>query len=321
MGGPKPAAPFPKVAPGGPLFPRRRGQSVSQPARDTYWELDARLPPESADLWGLFCTGRGASGGEVLAESPGGVTLRFFFDRIDPRENWSRAFRAAFPAAAAPYRVVARERPVEDWQAGWRVHFSPTPVGSSLMVCPPWQVPAAQQLGGRTPLLIDPGQGFGTGSHPSTALALELLEAALGAGAPAGRMLDVGIGSGILAIAARLMGVAEPYGLDLDGRVMAEVRRNWALNGLGPPPRLVRGGPGCLRGAFPLVAANLTAPILLEQRKALARLTAPAGWLILSGILARERQTILQAFGAEGMVLRENRALEDWVAFRFQRPT
>jgi ribosomal protein L11 methyltransferase len=256
----------------------------------------------------------------VLAESPGGVTLRFFFDRIDPNENWSRAFRAAFPAAAAPYRVAARERPVEDWGEGWRVHFAPTPVGSSLLVCPPWLEPAAGALGGRTALLIDPGQGFGTGGHPSTVLALELLEAALRARPAPGRMLDVGVGSGILAIAARLLGVAEPYGLDLDGRVMAEVRRNWALNGLGARPRLVRGGPECLRGAFPLVAANLTAPVLLEQRKALAGLTAPAGWLILSGILARERKKILRAFGREGLLLEENRALEDWVAFRFQRP-
>ena len=166
---------------------------------------------------------------------------------------------------------------------------------------------------------MEPGQGFGTGGHASTVLALEQIEAELTDHAPPASMLDVGTGSGILAIAAGLLGVPRLWGLEIDPRALPEVRRNFRLNGLTPPPHLVRGKPDCLRGRFPLVAANLTAPILHQFVEELARLTAPGGRLVLSGMLASEGPGVAAAFGEVGFTAIQIAQREGWYACRLLR--
>ncbi len=278
---------------------------------------------------------------------PGGsassVRVRHFFTRppAGDVQAWLDGFRARFPDVPGPARVSWSLRPVEAWDTEWRRHFSALAVGERLLICPPWQEEGADAGGsddaagraGRLRIVIEPGQGFGTGRHASTALALTLLERALGwatrdgaarGGAASGgdalggaargraprrrfpeRMLDVGTGSGILLIAARLLGVREGWALDVDARVGAEVRRNLALSGLGDAARpgeavrLVIGTPAALRGDFPLVVANISAPVLTSLAADLRRLTSPGGDLILSGMLVPEVEPVLQAgFGA-----------------------
>lgn len=279
------------------------------------------MAAETDGLWSLFCHQRGASGAEYLSESPHRVALRFFFDDLEPSvvEGWGELFRAEYPAAEPPVEITARQLPGEDWQESWRLHFRPTPVGVRLLVCPPWDARGdGERWPGRLPLIIDPGRGFGTGSHASTALALTLLEALLealpaGIGKP-GRMLDVGVGSGILAIAARLLGVKESWGLDIDGGVMNEVRRNYRLNGLGERVTLIQGRPGCLKGTFDIVTANLTREALLIHRDDLAGLTAPGGALILSGLLHGEWKEVAEAFEKKGLRQIDAAHLEEWSA-------
>ncbi len=298
-----------------PRNPQRNAQAA-------YWELEAELAPEAEEVWSLFCYERGAGGAECVSESPAAVTMRYPFASLhqqDPR-LWLRAFRAGYPGAAPPSRVALRKRPVENWQAHWRAFFPPRPAGRRFLVCPPW-APAGRKAerGGRMTLIVEPGMGFGTGSHASTALALTLLEDFLQAGPAPAAMLDVGIGSGILSIGARLLGVREIWGLDIDGCVMPEVRRNFALNGQARPPRLVRGTPECLAGAFPLVVANLTAPILAAHRAALARITAVGGSLVMSGMLAGELEGVVELFQGQGWSLARSGEDGEWAACRLTR--
>jgi ribosomal protein L11 methyltransferase len=226
-----------------------------------------------------------------------------------------------------PRRLTARPLAAQAWELAWRVHFTPLRLGRRLLIVPPW-APAEPDAepgdAGRARIVIDPGQGFGTGWHASTALALLVLEDVLDTPPPSGspapaRLLDVGTGSGILAIAGRLLGVPRAVTLDLDAQALPDVRRNFALSGLGAPPAIVRGGPECLRGTFALVLANIVSEVLLAHRATLSGLTAPDGCLILSGILEPERAALVDAFAALGFAPVHERSREGWVALCLRR--
>jgi ribosomal protein L11 methyltransferase len=302
---------------------------------DAYWELEAELEPAAEELWGLFCLERGALGCELLDEDGARCVVRHYFaaDALqEPPEpdTWQAEFRAAYPGVAPPRRLTARPLAAQAWELAWRVHFTPLRLGRRLLIVPPW-VPAPPDTkpgdaelddAGRVRIVIDPGQGFGTGWHASTALALLMLEDLLGASPPPpvpSRLLDVGTGSGILAIAGRLLGVPQAVTLDLDAQALPDVRRNFALSGLAAPLGMLRGGPECLRGAFPLVLANIVSEVLLAHRAALAGLTALGGCLILSGILEPERAALVEAYAALGFAPIHERRREGWVALCLRR--
>jgi ribosomal protein L11 methyltransferase len=168
-------------------------------------------------------------------------------------------------------------------------------------------------------VVIDPGQGFGTGRHASTALALVLLEQCLEEGPRSTCLLDVGTGSGILALAACRLGVPEAWLMDIDGRVFPEVRHNFSLNALPPPRALIQGGAGCLRGHFGLVLANILADVLIADAEALAGLTADNGWLILSGILKAEREAVVHRYALLGMEPVAEASRDEWFACCLRR--
>jgi len=307
-----------------------------------YGVLEADVSEDSAELWDLWCTDLGASGSEWLSGAdlappdathalappresqpgPGWVRVRHYF--VTPPgggpAEWVGGYRARFPAAAAPRRVAWSLRPVEAWGTQWREHFKPLCIGQRLMICPPWDDGRGLDAGSavlRKRIVIEPGQGFGTGRHASTVLALELLERCLveRAGFPLPRrVLDVGTGSGILLIAARLLGVGQGWGLDTDARVAPEVRDNLALSGLPRDARLVVGTPACVHGEFPLVTANVTAPVLTEFAADLRRLTSPGGHLILSGMLADEIEPVLAAIATGGWRRAAQASAEGWAA-------
>ena len=152
----------------------------------------------------------------------------------------------------------ARLAPVADadWAAAWREHFRPVAVGRALLVAPPWEIPAASD---RVVLAIEPGRAFGTGHHGTTAGCLELLEA-LVAGAPPPRALDLGTGSGILAVAAARLGVGDVLACDTDPDAVEAARANAARNGVEGRVRAVDADAATLAAApAPLVLANLLA--------------------------------------------------------------
>ena len=147
--------------------------------------------------------------------------------------------------------------PDEPWADAWRAHFRPVPVGRRLLVCPPWEVPPPALAQGRLVVLIEPGRAFGTGGHGSTRSCLELLERALGGGAVS-HALDVGCGSGILAIAAAALGVRRVDAIDLDPDAVAATEDNARRNAVADRVRAsVADVDGWAGPAAPLVLANL----------------------------------------------------------------
>jgi ribosomal protein L11 methyltransferase len=208
------------------------------------------------------------------------------------------ALRAGEPAGAL--RVLGRERaPDDDWSLRWREGLGVVRISPRLAVRPPF---VADDGAGGAVLQIDPGQAFGTGGHASTRLALALLDALPDAHRCGARVLDVGTGSGVLALAALALGAAQAVGFDLDPVAVHEARRNAAANGLGGRCLLFAGTASALGGAsFDLVLANLLRREVTPLLGGIASSLRPGGHAVFSGLLATERAAFGRALRGAGL--------------------
>jgi ribosomal protein L11 methyltransferase len=188
-------------------------------------------------------------------------------------------------------RIEETAVPPVDWVARFRESFHAFDAGSFRIV-PAW---AAELPGGRRRLVVDPGQAFGTGTHESTRLSLAAVEA-LCAKHPPRRVLDVGTGSGILAIAARLLGAKVAVGIEIDPEALPAAVEHADLNDV--DVHFVRGdgARGVRAGAFDLVLANIAAPLLIDRARELAEACRPGGDLVLAGVLQDDVAAVRDAF-------------------------
>ena len=177
-------------------------------------------------------------------------------------------------------------------------------------------VPSGARAEFDTLRLVDSG-AFGTGLHPTTALCLEAIQNIIRTAMP-GAMLDVGTGSGVLALAALMMGVPRALGIDLDEEALLAAAANARLNELGERMQLVRGGPEAIAGTWPLVAANVMAAPLIEMAPALVRRVGHHGQLVLSGIPASVEQEVAHAYRHRGMHTASASSRDGWVALVLQ---
>ncbi|MCS7010777.1 MAG: 50S ribosomal protein L11 methyltransferase [Anaerolineales bacterium] len=215
----------------------------------------------------------------------------------------------------------------QDWMEAWKEHYQPIPIGKRLIIVPAWlESPDSTRLS----LKMDPGMAFGTGTHPTTQLCLEFLEELLtpdmlNLGPKS--VIDIGCGSGILSLAALKLGATFALGVDIDPAAVAASRQNAAQNGI--PETAFFVGEGSVsevrQGRFPIqrapfVLANILAPTLVRLfGDGLAELIEPDGWIILSGILVEQEESVVQAALAQGLTFRHRKQKEDWVALLFQR--
>ena len=217
-------------------------------------------------------------------------------------------------------------KPFEElnWVEAWREHYHPIPVGERLIIVPAW---LENPPGGRIPIRIDPGMAFGTGTHPTTQLCLELLDHFDGNLLPQGyQVLDIGCGSGILAAAALKLGASHALGVDIDPLAVDASRDNAQSNGVSEQLDLgvgsvaeVRRGQFVIKQAD-LVFANILAPIILRLfNDGLAELVKPGGILILSGILVEQSAEIEAAAAQHGLQFVERGQVGDWVALAVKK--
>jgi ribosomal protein L11 methyltransferase len=201
--------------------------------------------------------------------------------------------------------VVSTEVP-DDWADRWQDFHKPLLVGERLWLRPSWEGPRE----GAIDLVVDPGQAFGTGAHPTTRLCLELLLELEEAGEANGPLTDLGTGSGVLAIAAAKLGWDPVHGYDHEGPAIEASAANAKANGvsLQLERRNLREG---LPELAPTVVANMTAPVL---RVVAEQLDAGPTTLILSGLLHSELDETAAAFGPIGLVEADRRLQGDWAA-------
>ncbi len=203
----------------------------------------------------------------------------------------------------------------ENWMEAWKEHYHPIPIGKRLLVLPAW---AEQQDMSRVAVKIDPSMAFGTGTHPSTQLCLEMVEDYTIEGKP---VIDIGCGSGILSIAALKLGASKAISVDIDAAAIKATLENSRANGVeekvetgqGSVDEVTAGNYSARRA--PLVLANILAPILIRLFEGgMAELAEPGGVIILAGILEEQGEAVRTAGEAEGLTFVEERHSGDWVA-------
>ncbi len=252
------------------------------------------------------------SSGEIVGYFPVDDTLeeklRYLRNFLDHLSDWG------LEEKPPEYRVTFVQE--EDWASAWKQFFHPMEIGRRLLVTPPWEVGAE---GGVSPkrtsrliLQIDPGMAFGTGAHPTTQLCLQLLEKYL---QPNQEVLDYGTGSGILAIAAVLLGAGEVVAVDNDPMAIRVARQNFLLNPGGDQILLLQAEtPAVLKKSFNLVLANLLAGIITSLRSAFREVLCPGGLLISSGILVEQSQWVKQSLAEVGLETLEVCTQKEWSA-------
>ncbi|MEX0787633.1 MAG: 50S ribosomal protein L11 methyltransferase [Anaerolineales bacterium] len=212
---------------------------------------------------------------------------------------------------------VLREVEEEDWAETWKRNYRPLPIGRSLLILPSW-IPAGETT--RHILKIDPGQAFGTGTHPSTQLCLHLLEDQI---QPGDRVVDLGCGSGILSVAAARLGATSVLALDLDDQAVLAAEENARRNGLAGCITVTKGSLAEMAsnawwraGPARILVANILFGVIVDLLRAgLARAVTPGGSTILSGILREQAQAFEREILSSGLICVERRDLEDWSAW------
>ncbi|MBQ4601052.1 MAG: 50S ribosomal protein L11 methyltransferase [Oscillospiraceae bacterium] len=203
-----------------------------------------------------------------------------------------------------------------DWEESWKENYPPQYIGSRLAVLPYWL--ADTDIGGRLPVILDPGLTFGTGAHPSTRMVLEAMEELV---APGCTCLDLGSGSGILSIAALRLGAASAIGVDIDPKAEDIARQNAAYNGFSAPvftaltgnvttdrPLMAR----LQQHTYRVVLVNIVADVIISIAPVLPLLMDSGSTLILSGILDTRLEDVRRALEIAGLTVTSIRAGEDW---------
>ena len=198
----------------------------------------------------------------------------------------------------------------EDWSNAWKKYYHPVQVGEHLVVCPSWE--AYDRQPDDVVLTLNPGMAFGTGTHDTTRLCMELLEKYI---TPQDTVLDVGCGSGILAITAALLGANKIIGCDIDEVAVKVAGENAALNGVQDRIAFHQGDlTSQVEGSFQIICANIVADVIIRLSEDAGRYLAKDGIFITSGIIDTREQDVLNALEQNGFQVIERRTSGGWVA-------
>jgi ribosomal protein L11 methyltransferase len=292
-----------------------------------WYEITATTPPDQVEAVSAIM--REAAPGGLTVEEP--MNLYGMDEGFEVRKGEPVLLRAYLPASELgavltdDLRTRLRDFPAveltaspfyeEDWAVSWREFFGVVDTGGRIVVVPSWLEHTPRP--GQIPILLDPGRAFGTGHHESTRLCMAAMEPII---TPGTSVLDVGTGSGILAIAAVLLGATPVLGIDIDPIAVDVARENAEENGVADRIRLE---PGVLtadhEGRYKLVIANINRDANAALAPVFAAITEPGGMLILSGFLAEDAPVITGAMTAAGFALAEKRHERDWCMLGFRR--
>jgi ribosomal protein L11 methyltransferase len=216
-----------------------------------------------------------------------------------------RAVRRAL--ASLPATVRTHWLREEDWAEAWKAYFPVLRISPRLVICPAWRSYRARR--GETVIRLDPGMAFGTGQHPTTAMCLRALEETVRPGAD---VLDLGAGSGVLALAAARLGAASVLALDNDPQAVQAARQNMRLNGLEAVVRVEEGTLEGALGPFDVVVANINAPVIVELAGAMAATLRPGGTLIAGGFSEARSEEVAAGLSAAGLTVERTLSDGEW---------
>lgn len=276
-------------------------------AQNTYWETIISCPSVNLELFSYYLFENSATGVEELSSTREKVTVKAFFEM---EENPRIHINNASEESGADIQIMEiNQKEIENWQENWKENFKPLYIGQNFVIRPPWE----KISNDKKEIIILPGQGFGTGYHESTRLAIDNIEHLYKTCAPES-VIDVGTGSGILCIATMLLGTKKITAIDIEEESVSEVPQNMKLSGLSPEGCFIeKMEPHQLKASGELAIANIISEVLISIANDLVRLTNNNGYIILSGILQTELDKVLAAF-PESVTLKRKKEEGDWVS-------
>jgi len=292
---------------------------------DPSWiELNLSVPAELAETCSSAIyeeTGLGSCLEDSEAGSSGLCLLKTYLpyeagfrERLIGLKKTIRNLMTFFPEARTPQwdlRLILGE----NWQENWKRHFKPLRVCSNIIICPTWET--VEPTGRERVIRLDPGQAFGTGGHFSTRLCLKALEAASLHPGILDQVLDVGTGTGILALVAAVVGARAVLAIDNDPLAVESARDHVRLNKLEGVVRVEQASPEAIIGPFSLILANLTFQDLQRLAPVLKKLMAPQGSLVASGFLASQARPLIACLVREKIPFRYLYLEDEWACAVF----
>lgn len=299
-------------------------------------EIACEVPAKLADILAEYLTELSGSGvclenlnvdafSHTEIQHAPNVTIKTYFSAEDDIETRKREIfefmsRLAEEAQEAqPAQPVISEVSTEDWSTSWKSNFKPIRIGKRLLIVPTWEEVVATQQD--LLLRIDPGMAFGTGGHETTRLCLEMLEELMEHRFHGVKpsVLDLGTGSGILAMYAALLGSRQIIAVDIDPQAVEVAIENMKLNGLVEQINCSTTPLEALEGPFDIILANILAEELVRLAPQLTDRLAPGGSLVLSGILAEKEELVLNGFTTYGLNYSGTTRMGDWIAIRYDK--
>ncbi len=259
---------------------------------------------------------------ELLAAKEGVCRITFYVSADEEGLRQVAQVRAAMEGLKAAgncgtlYMTVAQMDDA-DWENNWKQYYKPMEIGARLIVVPEWEKADTR---GRIPLILNPGLTFGTGSHATTRLCLTALEEHV---APGQRVLDLGCGSGILSIAALLLGADHAFACDIDEKCVDVAYENAALNGIGRERYTVRWGDVTsdsqlqaeMGGQYDIVVANIVSDVIIALSTQVRPFLKPGGFFLTSGIIDTRAEEVAEKLREAGWEIVTQRHSDGWYSY------
>ena len=260
---------------------------------------------------------------ELLREKAGVSRVTFYLERNEDALNIVAQVRIAMSALKkehpeyGPMLLTIDNVADADWENNWKKFYKPMEIGERLLVVPEWE---QAQEDGRVKLVLNPGLTFGTGSHATTRLCLQALEQHIHGGE---KVLDLGCGSGILSIAALLLGAKDAFACDIDDKCVGVAYENAALNGVGKEHYTVRAGDVLsdkrlqkeFGGDYDVIVANIVADVIIALAPQVGKLLKKGGIFLCSGIIDDRADEVREKLVEAGWTIEETRSSEGWFSY------
>lgn len=248
---------------------------------------------------------------ELLAKDRSSAYIHIYVDESEDFTDAIEYLKERFTAENIAFEISFGKVADIDWNEYWKKFFHTTEIGKRLAVVPRWE--SYDNIEDRSVLKIDPGVAFGTGTHATTSLCLQLLEEYVAEGTTA---LDIGCGSGILSIAAVLLGCDKAIGVDIDEAAVRVAKDNAVMNGVSDKTSYIHGDLAeKVKGKYNIVCANIVADVIIRLLENAAEYMEKGAVLIASGIIDTRANEVKTAFENNGFIIEKELTKDNWYAF------